>query len=68
MSAGFAPALPFYGPTLLIERAYGTAIGIEPAVPHLVVVLGLFVALAYLFFRMLSESEAEDQRAERYAA
>jgi len=26
------------------------------------------VALAYLFFRMLSESEAEDQRAERYAA
>ena len=26
------------------------------------------VALAYLFVRMLSESEAEDQRAERYAA
>jgi cytochrome c oxidase assembly factor CtaG len=26
------------------------------------------VALAYLFFRRLSESEAEDQRAERYAA
>ena len=26
------------------------------------------VALAYLFFRMLAESEAEDQRAERYAA
>ena len=26
------------------------------------------VALAYLFFRMLSESEAEDQRAERYGA
>jgi putative membrane protein len=26
------------------------------------------VAIAYLFFRMLSESEAEDQRAERYAA
>ena len=26
------------------------------------------IALAYLFFRMLSESEAEDQRAERYAA
>jgi putative membrane protein len=26
------------------------------------------VALAYLFIRMLSESEAEDQRAERYAA
>ena len=26
------------------------------------------VALAYLFFRMLSESEAEDQRAERYEA
>jgi hypothetical protein len=24
------------------------------------------VALAYLFFRMLTESEAEDQRAERY--
>jgi putative membrane protein len=26
------------------------------------------VALAYLFVRMLSESDAEDQRAERYAA
>ena len=26
------------------------------------------VALAYLFFRMLAESEAEDQRAERYEA
>jgi putative membrane protein len=26
------------------------------------------VALAYLFFRMLAESEAEDQRAERYAS
>jgi len=26
------------------------------------------VALAYLFFRMLAESEAEDQRAERYVA
>jgi len=26
------------------------------------------VALAYLFFRMLAESEAEDQRAERYGA
>ena len=26
------------------------------------------IALAYLFFRMLSESEAEDQRAERYPA
>ena len=26
------------------------------------------IALAYLFFRMLSESEAADQRAERYAA
>ena len=26
------------------------------------------VALAYLFVRMLAESEAEDQRAERYAA
>ena len=26
------------------------------------------IALAYLFFRMLSESEAEDQRAERYGA
>ena len=25
------------------------------------------IALAYLFFRMLAESEAEDQRAERYA-
>jgi putative membrane protein len=26
------------------------------------------IALAFLFFRMLSESEAEDQRAERYGA
>ena len=26
------------------------------------------IALAYLFFRMLAESEAEDQRAERYVA
>ena len=26
------------------------------------------IALAYLFFRMLAESEAEDQRAERYGA
>ena len=26
------------------------------------------IALAHLFFRMLAESEAQDQRAERYGA
>jgi putative membrane protein len=43
------------------QRVAGLTMALEQSL-----VMG--VALAYLFFRMLSESEAEDQRAERYAA
>jgi hypothetical protein len=71
VTAGFAAALPFYGPTLLIERAYGTAIAIEPALPHGVFVLALSVALAYLFSsRRIGAARAVRQapRANRFLA
>ena len=75
---GFLGVLLTFSPDLLFD-AYdvaGTRWGLSPhedqQVAGLVMALEqslvMGVALAYLFFRMLSESEAEDQRAERYGA
>ena len=75
---GFLGVLLAFAPSLLL-RFYagdGTRWGMSPLddqhVAGLVMALEqslvMGVALAYLFFRMLAESEAEDQRAERYAA
>jgi len=75
---GFLGILLTFTPTLLYDyyEAGGTRWGLSPLedqhVAGLVMALEqslvMGVALAYLFFRMLSESEAEDQRAERYGA
>jgi cytochrome c oxidase assembly factor CtaG len=75
---GFLGVLLAFAPELLYSfyDAPGTRWGLSPhddqQVAGLVMALEqslvMGVALAYLFFRMLSESEAEDQRAERYGA
>ena len=74
---GFLGVLLTFAPDLLYDfyDTGGTRWGLSPVddqhVAGLVMALEqslvMGVALAYLFFRMLSESEAEDQRAERYA-
>ena len=75
---GFLGVLLAFAPDLLYD-VYGTSgerWGLSPLddqhVAGLVMALEqsivMGIALAYLFFRMLSESEAEDQRAERYEA
>ena len=74
---GFLGVLLAFSPDLLYAYAWeGTKWGLTPIddqhVAGLVMALEqsivMGIALAYLFFRMLSESEAEDQRAERYGA
>jgi len=75
---GFLGILLTFSPELLFEfyDVDGTRWGLTPhedqQVAGLVMALEqslvMGVALAYLFFRMLSESEAEEQRAERYGA
>jgi cytochrome c oxidase assembly factor CtaG len=74
---GFLGVLLAFAPELLYTfyEHGGTRWGLSPIddqhVAGLVMALEqsivMGVALAYLFFRMLAESEAEDQRAERYA-
>ena len=73
---GFLGVLLAFSPDLLYAYAWeGTKWGLTPIddqqVAGLVMALEqslvMGIALAYLFFRMLAESEAEDQRAERYA-
>jgi putative membrane protein len=74
---GFLGVLLAFSPDLLYAYAWsGTKWGLSPLDDQHVagltmaleqsIVMG--IALAYLFFRMLAESEAEDQRAERYGA
>jgi len=74
---GFLGVLLAFAPELLYSYDWsGTKWGLTPLddqhVAGLVMALEqsivMGVALAYLFFRMLAESEAEDQRAERYVA
>jgi putative membrane protein len=74
---GFLGVLLAFSPELLYSYAWeGTKWGLTPIddqhVAGLVMALEqsvvMGIALAYLFFRMLAESEAEDQRAERYGA
>ena len=74
---GFLGVLLAFSPELLYAYEWsGTRWGLTPLddqhVAGLVMALEqsivMGVALAYLFFRMLSESEAEEQRAERYGA
>ncbi len=74
---GFLGVLLAFSPELLYAYAWeGTKWGLSPLddqhVAGLVMALEqsivMGIALAYLFFRMLAESEAEDQRAERYGA
>jgi cytochrome c oxidase assembly factor CtaG len=74
---GFLGVLLAFSPDLLFAYAWeGTKWGLTPIddqhVAGLVMALEqsivMGIALAYLFFRMLAESEAEDQRAERYDA
>ena len=74
---GFLGVLLAFSPELLYAYAWeGTRWGLTPIddqhVAGLVMALEqsivMGIALAYLFMRMLSESEAEDQRAERYGA
>jgi putative membrane protein len=74
---GFLGILLAFSPDLLYAYAWsGSKWGLSPLddqhVAGLVMALEqsivMGIALAYLFFRMLSESEAADQRAERYAA
>jgi putative membrane protein len=73
---GFLGVLLAFSPDLLYAYSWeGTKWGLSPLddqhVAGLVMALEqsvvMGIALAYLFFRMLAESEAEDQRAERYA-
>jgi cytochrome c oxidase assembly factor CtaG len=73
---GFLGVLLAFSPDLLYAYAWeGTKWGLSPIddqhVAGLVMALEqsvvMGIALAYLFFRMLAESEAEEQRAERYA-
>jgi putative membrane protein len=74
---GFLGVLLAFSPELLYAYGWpGTKWGLTPLDDQHVagltmaleqsIVMG--IALAYLFFRMLAESEAEDQRAERYGA
>jgi putative membrane protein len=75
---GFLGILLAFAPTLLFTfyASSGTRWGMSPLTDQHVaglimaleqsIVMG--IALAYLFVRMLEESEEEDQRAERYAA
>ena len=74
---GFLGILLAFSPELLYAYDWsGTKWGLTPIddqrVAGLVMALEqsivMGIALAYLFFRMLAESEAEDQRAERYGA
>jgi putative membrane protein len=74
---GFLGVLLAFAPDLLYSYDWsGTKWGLSPIddqhVAGLVMALEqsivMGVALAYLFVRMLSESEAEEQRAERYGA
>ena len=75
---GFLGVLLAFSPTLLFDfyDVDGTRWGLSPIddqhVAGLVMALEqsivMGIALAYLFARMLAESEAEDQRAERYDA
>jgi putative membrane protein len=74
---GFLGVLLAFSPDLLYAYAWeGTKWGLSPLddqqVAGLVMALEqsivMGIALAYLFFRMLAESEADDQRAERYGA
>jgi cytochrome c oxidase assembly factor CtaG len=74
---GFLGVLLAFSPDLLYAYAWeGTKWGLSPLddqhVAGLVMALEqsivMGIALAYLFFRMLEESEADDQRAERYGA
>jgi putative membrane protein len=74
---GFLGILLAFSPDLLYAYDWpGTKWGLDPLddqhVAGLIMALEqslvMGVALAYLFFRMLTESEAEDQRAERYDA
>ena len=74
---GFLGILLAFSPDVLYAYAWsGTKWGLSPLddqrVAGLVMALEqsivMGIALAYLFVRMLAESEAEDQRAERYGA
>jgi putative membrane protein len=74
---GFLGVMLAFAPDLLYAYAWsGTKWGLEPIddqrVAGLVMALEqsivMGIALVYLFVRMLSESEAEEQRAERYGA
>jgi len=74
---GFLGILLAFSPDVLYAYAWsGTKWGLSPLddqrVAGLVMALEqsivMGIALAYLFVRMLTESEAEDQRAERYGA
>jgi putative membrane protein len=74
---GFLGVLLAFSPDLLYAYEWtGSKWGLSPLddqhVAGLVMALEqsivMGIALAYLFFRMLEESEAEDQRAERYGA
>ena len=74
---GFLGILLAFAPELLYSYDWsGTKWGLTPLddqhVAGLVMALEqsivMGIALAYLFFRMLDESEAGDQRAERYGA
>ena len=75
---GFLGVLLTFSPDLLFHYydSGGTRWGLDPLddqhIAGLMMALEqslvMGVALAYLFFRMIAESEAEDQRAERYGA
>jgi putative membrane protein len=75
---GFLGVLLAFAPTVLFDfyDKGGSRWGLSPIDDQHVAGLTMAleqslvmgVALAYLFFRMLAESEAEDQRAEKYAA
>ena len=75
---GFLGVLLTFSPDVLFayDEAGGTRWGLDALedqhIAGLVMALEqslvMGVALAYLFYRMLAESEAEDQRAERYGA
>lgn len=74
---GFLGILLAFAPNLLYDyhwsgTKWGLAAIVDQHVAGLVMALEqsvvMGIALAFLFFRMLSESEAEDQRAERYGA
>jgi putative membrane protein len=75
---GFLGILLTFSPDVLFHyyEAGGTRWGLDPLEDQHIAGLTMAleqslvmgVALAYLFIRMISESEAEDQRAERYGA